>query len=229
MKHGYRLKTGMTKLSISQKSVLEKIHEIGDREHRKLCRIAYEYLMSSATSSYSHFVQLRNDLIESESDLNCFDFSLTIGIECALWPNLYPFTSWCESSISGKNSQLSVRKSFWAKVFSEIVDYALHFDLLQWQYDRALYKVVGGAINTARFSHCSPARALDTKPFSPTYWQWQHRYLLDAVQQYGLPDAFITIYIVHMNGLFHLPIGCHLFIGALEWVQHSCQHMKHFI
>ena len=45
--------------------------------------------------------------------------------------------------------------------------------------------------------HASPTallhRALDTKPFSATYWQWQHRFVLDAVQQFGLPDAFITI------------------------------------
>ena len=40
---------------------------------------------------------------------------------------------------------------------------------------------------------CSPARALDTKPFSATYWQWQHVFVLDAVEQFGLPDVFITI------------------------------------
>ena len=40
---------------------------------------------------------------------------------------------------------------------------------------------------------CSPARSLDTKAFSATYWQWQHRYILDAVAQFGLPDVFITI------------------------------------
>ena len=192
-RHGYRLKTGMTQLYVSEKSVLDKIRELPDPTDRQECRVAYEYLMSSPSSSYSHFIQLRNDLIEGKTDLNCFDFSVTVGIECALWPNLYPFTTWCESGLSGKNNRLSVKKSFCAKLFSEIVDYALHFDLLQWQYDRALYKVVSGAINTARFSHCSPARALDAKPFSPTYWQWQHRYLLDAVQQFGLPDAFITI------------------------------------
>ena len=83
--------------------------------------------------------------------------------------------------------------SFHTKLFSEIIDYALHFDLLQFQYDRAMYKVISGAINSARFTNCSPARALDTKVFSPTYWQLQHRYLTDAVAQFGLPDVFVTI------------------------------------
>ena len=136
---------------------------------------------------------MREEIVEKEDTLNCFDFSVTAGIECALWPNLYPFTSWCESTISRKETRLSSKIAFCTKLFSEVVDYALHFELIQWQYDRALYKVVSGAINAARFSKCSPARALDSKPFLPTYWQWQHRYLLDAVEQFGLPDAFITI------------------------------------
>ncbi len=69
----------------------------------------------------------------------------------------------------------------------------MHFDLLQFQYDRWLFKTVSGAVNTARFLRCSPAHALETKTFSATYWQWQHRYVLDAVDQFGLPDVFITI------------------------------------
>ena len=86
-----------------------------------------------------------------------------------------------------------MKVSFHTKLLSEILDYALHYDLLQFQYDRWLYKTVSGAINTARFLKCSPARFLDTKTFSATYWQWQRRYLLDAVQQFGLPDIFITL------------------------------------
>ncbi len=86
-----------------------------------------------------------------------------------------------------------MKVSFHTKLLSEILDYALHYDLLQFQYDRWLYKTVSGAINTARFLKCSPARFLDTKTFSATYWQWQRRYLLHAVQQFGLPDIFITL------------------------------------
>ena len=83
--------------------------------------------------------------------------------------------------------------SFNAKLLSEVVDYALHFELLQFQYDWWLYTTVSGAINTACYLKCSPARSLDSKTFSPTYWDLQHRYVLDAVDQFGLPDVFITI------------------------------------
>jgi hypothetical protein len=138
-------------------------------------------------------VHYRETIIAQQIDLNLFNFKDTQGIECALWPNLYPYTSWCESIVSDSGSRLSSKVSFNAKLHSEIIDYAMHFELLQFQYDRWLYKTVSGAINTARFRKCSPARALDTKTFSATFWQWQHRYVLDAVDQFGLPDIFITL------------------------------------
>ena len=191
--HGYRARTGMITLKIPEKTVLQKIAEIDSERERERCATAHSYLMNSSASSYSYFVNLRETLKHAGGSLNCFNFRNTIGIECALWPNLYPFTDWCESAMSGTSSRHSRKISFECKLFSEIIDYGLHFDLLQWHYDRVIYQIVSGAINTARFSSCSPAHALDTKPFSPTYWQWQHRCLLDAVQQFVLPDVFITI------------------------------------
>lgn len=193
LRHGYRVKTGTTKLTLSPKSVLEKIRDLKNSEDREKCLSAYRYLIKSENSKYSDFVTLRNELHISDSTFYCFNWEQTNGVECALWPNLYPFTSWCESTLCGGTSRLSSKVAFCHKLFSEISDYGLNFDLLQWQYDRSMYKIVSGAINTGRFSNCSPARALDTKPFSPTYWQWQHRYLLDAVDQFGLPDVFFTI------------------------------------
>ena len=40
---------------------------------------------------------------------------------------------------------------------------------------------------------CSPNEALEAKSFSTEYWRWQHRFLLDAVIQYGRPSLFLTI------------------------------------
>ena len=191
--HGYRVKTGMIKLVISEMTVEEKIANLSDMTAQQRCSNAYTFLMASNESFYSHYVNLRQLLVDDEDDLNVFNFEMTKGIECALWPNLYPYTMWCESTLSGLDSKLSGKISFMRKVFSQIMDYGMHFDLLQFHYDRSLFKVVSGAINSARFSQCSPARALDTKAFSSSYWQWQHRYLLDAVRQFGLPDVFVTI------------------------------------
>jgi hypothetical protein len=182
----------MIKLTPSQ-NVLDKIAALEDESDRDKCFGAYSFLMTSTRSKYAFFVNLQEQLIANGGYLSTFDLEKTIGIECTLWPNLYPYTDWCESNISGKHSRHSVKVSFMTKVTSEILDYSLHFDLMQFHYDRWLYKVISGAINTARFSNCSPARALDSKHFSVTYWQWQHRYLLDAVEQFGLPDVFVTL------------------------------------
>lgn len=191
--HGYRIKTGMIKLEISSLAVIDKINAVPYLHSRNRCKIAYNYLMNSEQSSYRSFVLKRDHLAHTQSQLSVFNLSETIGIECALWPNLYPYTKWCESVLSGAQTRLSWKISFYTKVFSEIIDYCMHFDLLLFHYDRAMYKVISGAINTGRFLNCSPARALDTKPFSATYWVWQHLYLIDAVLQFGLPDVFITI------------------------------------
>ena len=149
--------------------------------------------MSSNQSTYSHFVHLQETCIAENTAINLFNFKQTEGIECALWPNLYPYTAWCESAISDGASRLSTKVSFNAKLLSQVLDYALHFELLQFQYDRWLYKTISGAINVGRYLNCSPSRSLDSKAFSATYWDWQHLYVLDAVDQFGLPDVFITI------------------------------------
>ena len=79
------------------------------------------------------------------------------------------------------------------KLTSEIVDYGISFELLQFHYDCWLFSTVTGAINSGRFLHCSPARSLDAKMFSFGFWKWQHRFLLDTLRQFGFPSVFITL------------------------------------
>ena len=88
--HEYRVKTGVTQLRPLEKPVLQKISDLPDKIDRKNCHIAYEYLINSLASSFPHFVNLHNEVLESGKPFNCYDFSLTVAIECALWPNLYP-------------------------------------------------------------------------------------------------------------------------------------------
>ena len=79
------------------------------------------------------------------------------------------------------------------KVMSEIADYSLDYDLLQFRYYLWLWQTVTGAIAAGRKMKCSPNPALETKAFSSEFWCWQHRYLLDAVTQFGAPSLFVTI------------------------------------
>ena len=48
------------------------------------------------------------------------------------------------------------------------------------------------AVESAKKHGCSPRQALDTKPFCAAYWEWSHRFLIDADRQDGYPSAFLT-------------------------------------
>lgn len=69
----------------------------------------------------------------------------------------------------------------------------MSYELLQYQYDRWLFKTITGAVNSSKQSGCSPNKSLENKTFSRTFWQNQNLYLIDAVRQYGYPSFFLTI------------------------------------
>ena len=114
-------------------------------------------------------------------------------MECALWPQLYFRTSLCESVLEGQDNRASGNISYMHKVLSPVVDFAINYDILQYQYDHWLFKTITGAVNASKASGCSPNRSLENKSFSKTFWQHQHLFLIDAVHQYGFPSLFITI------------------------------------
>ena len=190
---GYRQKNGKCHVKWSKVSVEENIGNIADETHRNKCLNAYNFLMHFERSSYSYFVAKRDEFLSVNKELNLYEKQDIIGIECALWPNLYPFTEWCDTIHQGKESRLSQKASFFTKVKSCILDNTLSYELLQFNYDLWLFKTVSGAIASARHMKCSPARALDCKVFFAGYWKKQHRLLIDAVRQFGYPDLFITL------------------------------------
>ena len=196
MKYGYRKKTGILRLSCSKDPVEQKIALLPSERDRDICTTALHFLLSTSSSSYKKFYDMRNDFASAHKEPNIFDVYKWEGIECALWPNLYPFTTWCDTIHDGSSDRRSSKISFITKCLSEVIDYSLHFNLLQFQFDRWLYKTITGAIHSSRLSTNKPVsafQALQDKPFSKGYWDWQHRFLIDAVHQFGLPSLFITI------------------------------------
>ena len=110
------------------------------------------------------------------------------GIECALWPQLYSKESWCDTIIKGNASRLNLLIAFYTKVLLVSVT-------MQWTTNYFNF-ITNFAL--ARM-HCSPARALNAKTFSPGYWKMQHRLLQDAVDQYSSPSLFLTYLPIRMN------------------------------
>ena len=100
--HGYRQKDGFCRVTWSELSVLKKISRIQSGSLK--CMLACRYLTTSVKTRYSHFIQLREEHLNSGKQLNLYDYKQNNGIECAFWPNLYLFYEWCETKLSGNTS-----------------------------------------------------------------------------------------------------------------------------
>ena len=187
---GHRIKNGAFELRYRDETVEERIQCITDTDQRNRLEVAYEYLTNSDKSSYSQYLLLQDN--EAPGSKIKFWVVLTkmICVECALWPVLYPFNRWCETFLQGEKD--SILHSFRCKLLSQIIDYNNNFELLQFHYDRWLFKCVMGAVSVGKRNNTSPYKALENKSFTPAFWRWQHRYLQDGVLQYGLPTLFIT-------------------------------------
>ena len=191
--YGYRQRTGAFCVSWCDVLVEDKIQCLEDDDRRRRLSRVYNILMARRESSYRKFVEMQKTNPKKPFLYEIFSSPEFEGIECALWPSLYHTSSMCKSNIKGQTNRVSGKISFMHKVLSSVQDFSLNFDLLQYQYDHWLFKTITGAINSSKFSGCSPNTALQDKCFSATFWNWQHLYLVDAVRQYGFPSFFITI------------------------------------
>ena len=194
MMFGYRMREEPFKpFKWAQDDVEVKIRHIADPVSRRRTRAAFDYLMNKPNCSYKKFILMHCSHVSEPRIFELFSHKSFHGVEAALWPNLYHQNSLCESFLEGQETRTSGKVSFMTKIASAVSDYAMHYDLLHYHYDRWLFKTITGAINSAKQAQCSPATALEAKTFSHQYWTNQHRYLMDAVRQFGFPSMFITI------------------------------------
>ena len=109
-KHGYRVHTDMIRFWWRPQTVQEQIQSLEDDQHRAAAQAAYRYLVNSADSSYGYFVQMHERFLRrhcasltGEPDDPLLRLPRRAleeeGLECAVWPHLYPRTSMCETYI----------------------------------------------------------------------------------------------------------------------------------
>ena len=79
------------------------------------------------------------------------------------------------------------------KCLSPVLDYSLNFNLLQFQYERWLYQIVSGSIDSEKKYNLCLASVLSQKPFCHSSWRWLHALLIDTVDRLGYPDFFLTM------------------------------------
>lgn len=190
---GNRIKNGAFELEYLHDTVEERITTMTNRASQSRVQAAYDYLMASPLSSYQKYVANQVQPGDNRKIKFWKVYKDLPAIECSLWPVLYPFTSWCESVLKTNAEGNSTLISFRLKLLSPISDYNNNFPLLQFHFDRWLFKTITAAVSTGKKFQTSPNRALEGKIFSPEYWRWQHRYLIDASLQFGFPQFFITI------------------------------------
>ena len=184
--------TGPFRVTWCPTLVTQEIEAIPDARRKQQLFQAYDFLMDNRDSSYSRFVRLQANDHPKPFLYQIFTSPMYRGIECALWPCLYYKTSMCESVLEGQENRASSKISFLHKVLSPVVYYSLFFDILQYQFDRWLFKTITGAVNSWKAAGCSPNRSLENKTFSRTFWQHQHLYL-DAVRQFSFPLFFLSV------------------------------------
>jgi len=191
--HGYRKRTGPIRLCVVLPLPEERIALIRNDRDREIVSSLYKILLENS-QHYNEYYTLVLEMLACDSDTvpyyKAFSFEC---IEVAIWPLLYVKEEWCESAISGHASRLSAKKSFHYKALSPIIDYGQDFSLIQFQFDRYIFKTVCGAVESGKKYKCSPIRSLETKSFTCSYWKWQHLLLKDAVVQFGFPSLFVTI------------------------------------
>ena len=192
-KTGFRRHVQMTVLRWSPADVLAKIDKLPPTSRRK-ARLLNEWLMENPDSSYCTFVEEHRAAFREDTVSRALPFSFLLRpyIETALWPHLYPNNSLCDTNMSGRERKYkSVKQAFLAKVCSEVLDYALRYDLLQFHYDRHVlshFSEVG-----QRATGIPLERVLKEFPDSPHDLKMNRAALADLNRQLGRARFLVTL------------------------------------
>jgi hypothetical protein len=119
---GYRVHTDMTRFFWRPQPVKAQIRQLESRKDRRRARAAYVNLMARDNTAYGDFVQQHEQFLKrNRADLSKAACKMriqtleTVGIECAVWPHLYPYTAWCETFIRKQDARRVKRDPSWRR------------------------------------------------------------------------------------------------------------------
>ncbi|CAJ1415319.1 unnamed protein product [Effrenium voratum] len=153
---------------------------------------AFHFLCSHAESAYGEWVQRHEAMLRDDrggSSLGPFGL-LEPHVECALFPDLYPWRVWCESHGRGAGNYRSPKEAFLAKVCGPVQDYGLNYELIQFQFDRWVtgYFTARGAVGAD-----TPLKWLLRRfPDAPQQNYATKSHVVDLHRQYGAAALFLT-------------------------------------
>ena len=193
---------GQTWLYWAEQHVTEQISTLPD-DLQPRAWDAYEFLRSEPASAYDAWVRKLEEKLRGGNGGRSLGALALLQpfVECALFPDLYPFRSWCESVCHGKGARhRSAKQAFLAKLCGPLVDYALDYELIQFQFDRWVL---------AYFTSRSAVRQdvplkwlLRQFPDSPQKNYTTKLQIIDMHRQHGAASFFITV----APGIFALPL-----------------------
>ena len=155
---GYARCSKLTRSSWKKLTMKESTKALPQRERQKIM-IAYECPMSTTESTFADFEKERKEI--TGSAMLFYAFFLRPTLECALFPDLFPFSFWCET-FGHVGSHHSVKESLNAKISGAMIDYAADHRLHQFHFDRPRPPC---AAQNCSFPHCVcfACEALETK------------------------------------------------------------------
>ena len=206
--HGYKRKSQMSRLSWCAETVEARISHLEEPLQSKGVQ-ALQWLRANSAPYLAWYTAHRKVLDAGDSLRLWPSAILEPYVESALWPHLYFTKRLCEShlhaacdwsvpfaSCSGSSvahARASAKDAFVQKLLSCIPDYAMHYDLLQFQFDRHILKSVKHRCSAASAQGFDAHLAMQHQHWTPGFWKRQHRLLLDVVDQLGYPDLFLII------------------------------------
>ena len=118
--HGYRFHSDMIKFRWKPVAVEAAIRQLRGTSDHAPAKAAYDYLMQSDQSSYKEWTEMHLRFLQKQGPLltgNTEDPRLQLprrvlesaGIECAVWPHLYPRTDMCETYVRSADVRRQAR------------------------------------------------------------------------------------------------------------------------
>ena len=107
-RHGYRVHTDMIRFWWRPQTVEEQLAMLEDEEECGHAWDAYQHPVADPESSYGRFVSMHQKFLRrNRAQIQVDERRLQLprraleeeGLECAVWPHLYPKTAWCETHI----------------------------------------------------------------------------------------------------------------------------------
>ena len=201
---GYHRKDKLSHVSWAKEPVWSAV-----QQHGAAAEAAYRWLLDN-NAAYAAYVR-EHDAVLARAEAVSLPPSAILEpyLECALWPVLYfradlaeshrarppnwqvPFKKRerCERQVTWD----SAKAAFMAKVRSDTPDYGEDFSLIQFQFDRYLFRCVLNRGSAAETAGRHKETVLADKSWTPGYWKKHHAVLLDVVHQIGAPHLFLTV------------------------------------